>query len=126
MIKGIGTDLVQISRIRRAMDTMSPGAFAHMFTEAELAVSKGKARPEDYLATRFACKEAVFKALAPLTVKKGFDLRIVETLNHSDGSPYIHITDPLRSVMEEAGVSTILVSISTEADLAQAFVVCTD
>lgn len=126
MVIGIGTDLVQISRIRRAMDTLAPGALARMFTAAELAVAKEKAKPEEYLATRFACKEAVFKALAPHTAKNGFDLRIVETLNHPDGSPYIHITDPLQAVMQEAGVRQILVSITTEADLAQAFVVCTD
>ena len=118
--------MVQISRIRHAMETLSPGALARMFTEAEFAVSQGKPRPEEYLATRFACKEAVFKALAQHTAKGNFDLRIVETLNHEDGSPYIHITDPLQALMDEAGVRRILVSITTEADLAQAFVVCTD
>ena len=126
MIIGIGVDMVQIPRIRRAMDKLSPGALARMFTEAELAVSREKACPEEYLATRFACKEAVYKALAQHTAKGSFDLRIVETLNHEDGSPYVHITDPLQALMEEAGVHRILVSITTEADLAQAFVVCTD
>ena len=124
MIIGIGTDLVHIPRIRHAMDTLSAGALARLFTAEELRQAEDKARPEEYLATRFASKEAVFKALAPHTAKHGFDLRIIETLNHDDGSPYVHITDPLQALMNEAGVQKIHVSITTEADLAQAFVVC--
>ena len=56
----------------------------------------------------------------------GFDFRIVESLHRPDGSPYINITDCLRPYLEEAGVMTLHLSISTEGDFAQAIVVAED
>lgn len=122
MIRGIGVDMTSISRIRHVMETLSEGALARMFTPAEIEASGRRSVPEEYLAARFAAKEAVFKALAPLVPKGTFDCRIVETLNRPDGSPYVHVTDALRTVMQMAGVSRLLISISTEGDAALAFV----
>ena len=58
-----------------------------------------------------------------MTVRKTFDLSLVETLHHKDGSPYVHITPALRSVLDEAGVMTTHISITTEGAYAAAFVV---
>ena len=126
LVKGIGVDLVHIPRVRHLLETMSEGGLARTFTQNELAASKKDPHPEEYLAARFAAKEAVFKALAHLTPEKTFDLRIVETLNHEDGSPYIRIAESLDAVMHKAGVTRLEVSITTERDYAAAFVVACD
>ena len=72
---------------------------------------------------RAAVKEAVFKAEAHLTVGKSFDLRFVETLNTSDGCPYIKVNDYMKAWMNETKIDYIHVSITTEKDTVTAFVI---
>lgn len=91
MVRGIGVDMVQISQMEAHLTRMSSGARARMFTPAELDAAAGKSRRAEYLATRFEVKEAAFKALVPLLDGESFDLRIVETRNRDDGSPYIQV-----------------------------------
>ena len=126
MVRGIGVDMVRIERVDHILHKLSEGAIRRMFAESELKQAELKARPAEYLAGRFAVKEAVFKALAPLLPEKIFDFRIVETLNHEDGSPYVVLTEALKAVMKQASVTTIFVSITTEGDYATAFVTATD
>ena len=92
MIKGIGLDMCSISRLAA------------------------------FYAARFAVKEAVFKAVAPLT-EKGFDLRIVESVHHPDGSPAVRVTEKLAPYLKEADIGTLHLSITTEGDYAAAMVV---
>lgn len=123
MIRGIGIDTVTISEMARMMENMSDGVLVRMFTDEELAVARLSSDSAEYLATRFAAKEAVFKAVAHLLEEKHFDLRMVETLNHDDGSPYVNTDGPMRAILEQAGVNHLLISITTEGNLATAFVI---
>lgn len=104
MIKGIGVDAVQISRIEKALAI--PGFKESTFTENEIKNEHGN--HFEYYATRFACKEAVFKAL-----HKQMDWRTIETLNREDGRPYVTLE----------GEGKIEISITTEAGLAIAYCV---
>ena len=104
MIKGIGIDVVEISRIRKSLSFK--GFKKSTFTENEIKNVHGEEC--EYYATRFACKEAVFKAL-----QKEMDWRKIETLNREDGSPYVNIE----------GEGKIHISISTDAGMAVAFCV---
>lgn len=107
MIVGIGIDTVEISRMTQSLAI--PSFLISTFTPDEIANEHGNR--EEYYATRFACKEAVYKALGIQ-----FDWRIVETLNRDDGSPYI-------VMREEYGNVKIHISITTEGGLATAFCV---
>ena len=123
MVKGIGVDMVDVREIARFIAISGDTFIKHTFSEREVIASKEAPNQAEYLSTRFAAKEAVFKAIAHNTKDKGFDLRIVETLNESDGFPYISISEELRGLLDEAGVGSIHVSISTEGDFAIAFVI---
>jgi holo-[acyl-carrier protein] synthase len=57
----VGVDLIEIERIRRALER--PGFRERCFTEAERAYCDAKANPAQHYAGRFAGKEAVGKAL---------------------------------------------------------------
>ena len=57
----VGTDLIEIDRIRRALER--PGFRDRCFTEAEQAYCEGKRNPAESYAARFCGKEAVGKAL---------------------------------------------------------------
>ncbi len=123
MVLGIGIDLTEIKEVKRLAEDVGEPFVSKTFTQREREISRTVPEPWEYLASRFAVKEAVFKALAHLTKEKTFDFRIVETLNHEDGSPYVKITPVLEKLMEEAGVKRLLVSVTHEKDYAGAFVI---
>ncbi len=102
---------------------MSDAFIRHTFTQAERESAKERPHLEEYFATRFAAKEAVFKAIAHLLPDKIFDLRIVETLSHDDGSPFISPNAELRALLKLAEVDTLHISITTQDDFATAFVI---
>ncbi len=126
MIRGVGIDSCCISEVERLMGVGNGAFVTHTFMPAEVEASQKVPSQAEYLATRFAVKEAVFKAVAHLAQNyQGFDFRCVETLNHPDGSPYVNVGEKLQAVLDEARVDRLLVSITTESDLATAIVVAT-
>ena len=124
MIKGIGIDLCSISRVQKILDREGQeGPFIRKaFTERERAESESRHDRAAFFAARFAVKEAVFKAVAPLTAS-GFDLRNVESLHRPDGSPYVVQEGPLLPRLVEADIRTLHLSVTTEGDFAQAIVI---
>ncbi len=123
MIRGIGIDAVSVRELAQLMERIGPRASRRIFTEAEWEDAAKSPHRAEYLAARLAAKEAVFKALAPLTPAGGFDLRRVETRHRPDGSPYIRLTADLKRVVDLAGVGRLHISITTEQDMAIALVV---
>lgn len=121
MIKGIGIDMVDIRDIKKYLK--NPVFAKHTFTVSEQQEAMKRSNLEEYYATRFASKEAVFKAIANLTEEKGFDLRMVETLNREDGSPYIVMNKKLTNIMRKINVTQLHISITTETNYATAFVI---
>lgn len=118
----IGIDMVDIRTIRKSLEQGSGAFLRHTFTPAEQQAAQKAPDMAEYLAARFAVKEAVFKAIAHFTKAKTFDFRMVETLNEPDGYPVITMTEPMRALMKEAGVQSLSVSISAETDYAIAVV----
>lgn len=107
MIRGIGIDAVEIGRMEQYMQI--EGFLSSVFTQAEMENEHGERAA--YYAARFACKEALFKAL-----KGPGDFRTIETLNKEDGSPYVVVNG-----MEET--LNIHISITTESGIAFAYCV---
>lgn len=123
MVKGIGVDTADISQVVRLMKMKDDAFVLRTFTSKEVECSLHTADQAAYLAARFAAKEAVFKAIAHLTKLKSFDFRMVETLNAEDGSPFVYINSRLSELLAEAGIDEILISLTTENNLATAFVI---
>jgi len=122
MTRSIGVDLVQISEMKRLINLFGDTFINRTFTENEVCESRRSPDIAAYLSGRFAAKEAVFKAVAHFTEQKGFDFRIVETLSEADGYPMIHVSEKLQALLDEAGIGTLLVSLSTDGDYAIATV----
>ena len=72
---GVGIDLLEIDRMERALERR-PRLAERLFTPAERAAAKARARPAQHLAARFCAKEAVVKALG-LEVFRAHDVEIV-------------------------------------------------
>lgn len=126
MIYGIGTDILQISRIAAAL-ARNGDRFAEkvLGPEEMLKYHSRKARVEArgirFLATRFAAKEAFSKALG-LGMRMPMSWRAMQTLNDASGKPIAVISGTLREHMELHGL-TAQISLTDEADYAVAFVI---
>jgi holo-[acyl-carrier protein] synthase len=122
MIFGIGTDIVEVSRIEDSLARFGEHFAQRILTEREwqaFELTQTKAR---FLAKRFAAKEAFAKAL-------GTGLRVPATFQnigvaHDDlGKPVLDLAPELQTLLDQRGIRFQHLSISDEKALAVAFVV---
>ena len=119
-VLGVGIDLVSISEIRD-LDERTKGAFAKKtYTEKELELASCASKYYEFLAGRFAVKEAVYKAFCGSFPDVNFDFRKVETIKLANGAPKVKPDEELLKIMTNIGASNILVSISNQGDFATA------
>ncbi len=126
MIYGIGTDVVQISRIKAALERSGERFAEKILGPEELGKYRERkanveARGIRFLATRFAAKEAFSKAIG-LGMQMPMTWRSMQTLNAASGKPIAVTSGALKDFMEQNGL-TAQVSITDEADYAVAFVI---
>lgn len=126
MIYGIGTDIIQISRIEKALARNGDRFAEKILGPEEMQVyqrrkAKVPARGLRYLATRFAAKEAFSKAIG-LGMRMPMTWRAMQTLNAAGGRPVAVTSGALREFMDSKGLSA-QISITDEADYAVAFVI---
>jgi holo-[acyl-carrier protein] synthase len=128
MIYGIGTDIVQISRIEQAL-ARSGLRFAEKILGAEeLALfherrARNAVRGMRFLATRFAAKEAFSKAIG-LGLRSPMTWPSAQMLNADSGKPQIVCSGALDAFMRQNRLSA-QVTISDEAEYGVAFVIVT-
>jgi holo-[acyl-carrier protein] synthase len=125
-IYGIGTDIVQISRVAAVMERTNGRFAARVLGPEELAVyearnARSAVRGLAYLSTRFSAKEAFSKAIG-LGMHMPMTWRAVQTLNEPGGKPVMVASGVLAQWLEERGITT-QVTISDEQDYAVSFVV---
>ena len=116
-IYGIGTDIIEISRIREAINrTLS--FKRKVYTEKEIEYIEKKKEPYASYAGRFAAKEAVSKALG--TGVRGFSLNDVEILNDELGKPTVTLYNNLLNHVEDLKIQ---ISISHSREYAVSTVI---
>ena len=120
MVKGIGTDIVEIVRIERACAKYQDRFLRHVFTDFEISYAKSKANPYASFAVRFAAKEAFAKAVRqgqvePIISWLDFSLQI-----NSNGIPEPVLTEKARGLI--GADSTVHVTVSHGQDYGVAFV----
>ncbi len=120
MFKGLGNDIVEIERIKKAIER-TPKFLSKVFTEREIEVVSSKKNPYPSYAGRFAAKEAISKAFG--TGVRGFSLVDIEILPDDLGKPRVYLYGELKKrYLEE----NIMISISHSRDYATAVAVLTD
>ena len=123
MIVGVGTDIIEVTRIGDMADRHGDRFLGRVFTGRELRYAMDKPRRDEHLAGRFAAKEAVLKAIKT-GVGPGTSLKEVEVLRGRKGEPSIELHGRTAQVAAAKGVTCIHLSLSHTADHAVAFVVC--
>lgn len=122
MIYGVGTDIVEVSRIEDALMRFGESFAQRILTEQEWLMFEQSQTQARFLAKRFAAKEAFAKAL-------GTGLRLPATfqnisVTHDDlGKPVLDFAPELQALLEAKGILAQHLSISDEKALAVAFVV---
>lgn len=101
MVCGIGTDIVEVKRMRAATERWGRRFLEKVFSDREIAYSFAKRDPYPHLAARFAAKEAMVKALGCLRESADIPaahipiLRHFEVVSDSSGRPTLGILVPL-------------------------------
>jgi holo-[acyl-carrier protein] synthase len=122
-IIGTGIDLVEIHRIEQAVSRFGDRLLKRVFSEREIAYASGKASPYPSLAARFAAKEALIKALSPISAE-GLSLNEIELVAEEGlKKPGFTFYGKSREVVEAAGISTIVVSLTHSREYSAAVVV---
>ena len=119
MIFGVGIDIIEIERVKRAVQR-SPRFLGQVFTEAEIADCAQKPDYFGSLAVRFAAKEAVSKALGiTMWVERWKQIEIKQMAH----IPVVTLAEDMLSAAEEQGVVTVHISLSHDKTQAVAFAV---
>ncbi len=120
-----GVDLVDIARIEAMLAEHGERFTTRCFTEGEQAYSEaaGRTRAERY-AARFACKEAVLKALGT-GWREGISWRHIEVRRAPSGQPQVVLSGRCAELADEMGIGHWLVSLSHTRGNAMASVIAT-
>ena len=126
MIYGIGTDVIEIVRIEEAVRRNGRRFAERILGNQELQRYEQRsqryaARGLRFLATRFAAKEAVSKALG-LGMRHPMTWRAVEILNAPSGKPIAITHGALQTFVAERRL-TLHVSVTDEREYAVAYVI---
>ena len=122
MIYGIGTDIVEVSRIEDSLARFGDAFAQRILNEREwLAYAQSQTQAR-FLAKRFAAKEAFAKALgtglrAPATFQN------IEVTHDDLGKPILDLAPELQVLLDRQGILHAHLSVSDEKALAAAFVV---
>ena len=119
-IVGIGVDVCEVGRLRRAL--MRAGFRRRVFSETEARYCNRRARPEVHFAARFAAKEAFFKALGT-GWRGGIGWRDVSVGARRAGGPTLRVDGAAARASKALGVSRSHLSLSHSGDYAVAVVV---
>jgi holo-[acyl-carrier protein] synthase len=114
VIVGIGIDVCDVDRFAASVERR-PGLVQRLFTPTEAT------RPVASLAARFAAKEALAKALG---APSGLNWLDAEVSTDDEGRPSFSLTGTVAERARVLGVATIHLSLSHDAGIASAVVVC--
>lgn len=120
MIIGIGTDIIEIKRIKNAAEK-GKGFLERVFTVGELAYAMQKKDPYPSLAARFAAKEAVMKALG--TGFSEISWQDIEVVSNEKGKPVIGLQGGAAEIAGNSGIKQILITLSHSREFATAFAI---
>ena len=120
LICGVGTDIVEVERIKNAIER-NDKFLERIFTITELDYLKSRNLRPEYVAGRFAAKEAVAKALG--TGFRGFDFKDIEIDRTTLGKPIVTLKGKAKLIAKKEGQYNIHLSISHGVDSAVAYAI---
>lgn len=122
MIFGIGTDIVEMSRIESTWDRFGEHFAKRILMDEEMELFRQTKQPARFLAMRFAGKEAAVKAMGT-GFAHGIWMRDVGITRNEWGRPLVIWSERGRKVCDQLGIGKGHVSLTDDAGLVMAFAV---
>lgn len=122
----LGTDIIEVDRIKASLDNKVNGRFSdRVFTpeEVKYCESKNASKYQSY-AARFAGKEAVSKAFGT-GIGENALFNEIEILNDKNGKPYVNLYGRAKQYYESLGASGISITLSHCREYAVAYAAIT-
>lgn len=116
-IKGIGTDIIEIERLRLAYTRRGNSLLDKLFSENEKKYCFKYKDPFPHFAARFAAKEAIVKAFG-LGFGKEISFKDLEIINNTKGKPEVNLSSDVIQKYKDCEIS---ISISHSEFYAIAF-----
>ena len=124
-IFGLGTDIVNIKRLEKALKKNKNSFKSRIFSSKEILYCDRKKNPSSFYAKRYAAKEALSKALGT-GIRKGISFKDIEILNNNLGKPSIKLKGFTKNFLEKKIKNkkySIYLSLSDDLPWAQATVI---
>lgn len=118
-VRGIGIDLVPISRMREVIARWDERFLRRVFTEAEIAYCRARRDPVPHFAARFAAKEAGLKALGT-GLSLGVKWRELEVRRERGQAPSLILSGRSREISLRRGGRRMLLALTHDGDYAMA------
>jgi holo-[acyl-carrier protein] synthase len=125
VVIGIGTDLIEISRIERSLERFGEAFLRRVFTAGEVAYCTAKKNSAESFAARFAAKEAGAKALGT-GISRGVSWREFEVKRSPGRRPELHLSGRAQEIAHALGIRRLSLSITHSRDLSMAVVIAED
>src|SRR6185295_19675206 len=122
VIYGVGTDVVEIERIRSALERFGERFARRILCGPELTRFHSHRLPANYLAKRFAAKEAFTKALGT-GIHAPANWHGVWVRNLPSGKPFLEFSAPLQDLLQERKILNHHLSLADERGMAVATVI---
>lgn len=122
MILGIGTDIIEVKRVREIIERHGDRFIHRIFTQLEIEYCSARKNAALHYAGRFASKEAAFKAMGR---GWGGDIswKEIEVWNEPSGAPHLNFYGKALDLVVEKKMTHAYVSISHIEEFATAVVV---
>jgi len=117
VIIGIGVDIIELDRVRKAVEREAFIQKVYTAAEIDYCQSRGRSSVQSF-AGRFAAKEAILKAFG--TGLRNGSMQDIEIVNDELGCPKVHLSGWFEGFAREKSVKKIWVSISHSKDSAVA------
>jgi len=118
-IIGLGTDIVEISRIASMIERHGDSFLSRTYSPAEIDYCACKKNAAQHFAGRWAAKEAVMKSFGTGFIK-GIHWTEIEVVSQPSGRPIIHLSAETAQFARDLGVATIHLSLSHGKEYATA------
>lgn len=121
-ILGLGTDIVEITRIEAVIARSGDRLARRVLSDSEWAQYQAHQQPVRYLAKRFAVKEAAAKAFGT-GIRNGLAFAQFEVFNDPLGKPRLRFHGAAQALAVQLGVTAVHVSLADERRYACATVI---
>ena len=124
MIKGIGIDLLEKSRVERLLTQYGDKFVNKVLTDTEkkeLESKKNMKNKISFISNNFSGKEAVSKLLTT-GFSKGVNLRNIEVLRTEEGEPFLNLKGKAKKIAGKKGIKTLFITVTDTKDFSLTFV----